>query len=429
MSYAGLSLGNTPPLWVPLRFLVTAPLFLLLAGLLLAGADAESLQGRWSPVWLGLTHLWVLGFMLMVMLGAMQQVIPILLGSALPRARMVSTLGHLLLVAGVLLLVWGFLRGCAGCFPAAVALLLSAVAVVGGAALVALLRSPSRHASGISLRLALAALLVTVLLGGWLALGHGGVVMLARQYTDLHLGWGLLGWTLLLITGVAWQVVPMFQITPRYPARMMRLFAPLHFCALLSWVAGRWWLDAPWLELVGAGLVSASLALFAVTTLWLQAKRRRRIPDSTLDFWRLSMVSLLAVTLLWWVRRAGVAVPELLLGELFAAGFVGGAILGMLYKILPFLVWLHLTNRAQALGIVPRGLPNMKQVIPNDRSRLLFRLYLAWLPLLLAVPFRVEWFARPAGLLLAGIALLLGWHMLQAVLLYRRHLSGLEGAG
>ncbi len=424
--YAGLSLANTPPLKVPLRFFLVAPWFLGAAGLLLLLADPVQWQGRWTPAWLGLTHLWVLGFMLAVMLGALQQVVPILLGSALPAAERVSRWGRLLFAPGVLFLALGLFTGCLACQPVAALLLPAAVLLVAIAALVAILRSPSEHPSRLSLALALFSLLVTLALGGWLLLGHAGWWPLPRSFTDLHLAWGLLGWTVLLLTGVAWQVVPMFQITPRYPALLMRWFAPVFFLALLVWSAARWWLHLPWLVVGGEVLLSTLQVLFALATLWLQSRRRRRIPDATLDFWRLAMVALLLANGLWWLHRAGVAVPEVLPVMLFAAGFVGSAILGMLYKILPFLVWLHLTSRAQVLGLVPRGLPNMNQVIPSSRPRLLFRLYLAWLLLLTGLPWWPRWIAYPSAALLLLVAVLLETHLLGAVRIHRSHRKRLE---
>ncbi len=427
--YAGLSLANTPPLEVPLRFFLLAPWFLGAAGLLLLTADPAQWLNRWTPAWLGLTHLWVLGFMLVVMLGALQQVVPILLGSALPAAERVSRWGHRLIAPGVLFLVLGLFIGCRLCLGAAALLLPAAVLVVAIAALVAISRSLSEHPSRYYLALALLALMVTLVLGGWLLLGHLGWWPLPRGFTDLHLTWGLLGWTVLLVTGVAWQVVPMFQITPRYPGLLMRWFAPLFFFGLLVWSGGRWWLHRPWLELAGQALLSALLILFALVTLWLQTRRRRRIPDATLDFWRLAMGSLLLANGLWWLRLAGMAIPELLPVLVFAAGFVGSAILGMLYKILPFLVWLHLTSRAQALGLVPRGLPNMNQAIPSARPRLLFRLYLTWLLLLSGLCWWPQWVARPAGALLLLLALLLGTHLLGAVRIHKSHRARLEREG
>jgi len=98
----------------------------------------------------------------------------------------------------------------------------------------------------------------------------------------------------------------------------------------------------------------------------------------------------------------------------------------MLYKIVPFLVWLHLTNRLQEMGELPRGIPNMKQVIPASRSRWLFRLHLGWMLLLLALPFWPNRLTLPAGILLLLIALLLGWHLVSATRLYQRHLAEIE---
>ncbi|RTZ73786.1 MAG: hypothetical protein DSZ00_05730 [Gammaproteobacteria bacterium] len=426
VGFASLSTQQTPPFGVPMRFFLTAPLFMGLAGLLLMMADPILLQGRWSPPLLALTHLWVLGMMLMVMLGALQQVVPVLVGVTLARPERTSLLSHLLLVPGILLLAAAFLWEVPWLFLPAVLLLVCGVLLVISATYLAMQKATSSHATVWGIRLALLALKLTVLLGAWLALGHAGLVLLRREWTDMHLVGGLLGWSVLLISAVAWQVVPMFQITPRYPLPLMRGFAPALTGALVLWMAGRWWLGLPAVELAGAAAVSVVLALFALATLWLQHRRKRRIADATLDFWRLSMTSLLLAIGLWWLARAGFGVPDLLLGELVAVGFIGSAILGMLYKIVPFLVWLHLTNRLQEIGELPRGIPNMKQVIPASRSRLLFRLHLAWMLLLLALPFWPGRLTLPAGALLLVIALLLDWHLVSATRLYSRHLAEIE---
>ena len=426
VGFASLSTQQTPPFRVPMRFFLSAPLFMGLAGLLLMMADPLLLQDRWSPPLLALTHLWVLGMMLVVMLGALQQVVPVLVGVTLANPERTSFWSHLLLVPGILLLAAAFLWSLPGLFLPAALLLVSSVLLVVGATYLAMQGATSSHATVWGIRLALLALKLTVLLGAWLALGHAGLVLLRREWTDMHLAGGLLGWSVLLISAVAWQVVPMFQLTPRYPLPVMRGFAPALAGSLVLWMAGRWWLDLPSVELAGAAAVSVALALFALETLWLQHRRKRRIADATLDFWRLSMVSLLSAMVLWWLARAGWRVPGFLLGELFAAGFIGSAILGMLYKIVPFLVWLHLTNRLQEMGELPRGIPNMKQVIPASRSRWLFRLYLGWMLLLLALPFWPSRLTLPAGILLLLIALLLGWHLLSATRLYHRHLAEIE---
>jgi len=419
-----LSTRQSPPLGVPLRFFLTAPLFVAAGGLVLL-SHPEALTDRWSAPMLAVTHAWVLGFMLMIMLGALQQVIPVLIGVPLPAPERVSRHGHLLLTAGTALLIFAFLGDAAGVFSVAAALLAAGVIVVAWPAFGAVIRSPSAHATARGVGSALAALVVTLAFGVWLALGQGGLVPLARQWTDVHLTWGLVGWTVLLVSAVAWQVVPMFQITPRYPRRFMHGFAPALGLALLLWSIGK---AADWtpLRLAGAGLLSLVLSAFAAVTLYLQSKRRRRVPDATLDFWRLAMAALVGAVSTWWLGRWMPQIPQVVPVILLAVGFAGSAILGMLYKIVPFLVWLHLTLFAQARGVAPRGIPNMKQVIPSERPRWLFRLHLAWLAILLSAPYRPEWTGRAAGLLALALAGLLFWHLLGAVRLYRERRLALE---
>jgi hypothetical protein len=100
---------------------------------------------------------------------------------------------------------------------------------------IALWRAPVASGTVIACAVPWVALLVTVSLGlllaGSLSWGwHFPVVAL----TDLHAVWGLAGWTaLLLVAGVAYQVVPMFQMTPPYPSLARR-----GFCAADSRGAG-----------------------------------------------------------------------------------------------------------------------------------------------------------------------------------------------
>ena len=66
-----------------------------------------------------------------------------------------------------------------------------------------LLRSANRHVTRIMMLLALLSLLITASLGIYLSIGHSWQTFpLARQLTDLHLSWGLLGWVVMLILAV-----------------------------------------------------------------------------------------------------------------------------------------------------------------------------------------------------------------------------------
>ena len=104
-----LSYDDAPPLSVPLRYFLTAPLFAILAGLLLLYAGPEILASRWSPATLAFTHVITAGFMLQVMLGALQQLLPVVLGANLARPLRLATLVHAAITPGALCLAAAFL--------------------------------------------------------------------------------------------------------------------------------------------------------------------------------------------------------------------------------------------------------------------------------------------------------------------------------
>jgi len=80
----GLSLEQAPPLSIPTFFFLLAPLFLGLAGVLLALQGSEILTSGWNLQTLGLTHLLTLGFLGMIMMGALFQMTPVVAGAPVP---------------------------------------------------------------------------------------------------------------------------------------------------------------------------------------------------------------------------------------------------------------------------------------------------------------------------------------------------------
>jgi hypothetical protein len=111
------------------------------------------------------------------------------------------------------------------------------------------------------------------------------------------------------------------------------------------------------------------------------------------------------------------------LGVLALVGVFISAISGMMYKILPFLNWLHL----QGLGVPMAAVPNMKQMIPAPAMNGQFRAHLLALALLLAAVW-LPVLARPAGLMLAASCSWLGWNLVGAARRYREFSTRLTAA-
>lgn len=413
-----LSFEQAPPISAPFRFFLTAPLFGIAAGLLLTLAGGDMLASRWTPAALAGTHLLVVGFMLQAMCGALLQFVPVAAGGNIWRPRLVAACVHPVLIVSAVLLVTAFLTHRAVLFLVAASGFALALGFFGVVVSLALWRTPARGPTIVALRIALAALLVTVALGIALATGiarSAGWPLLAL--TDLHAAWGLGGWALVLLAGVSYFVVPMFQLAPAYPAWLARSLPPALLALLLAWSVQFASADnagAQWFLVGGLGASS----LFAAATLHLQQRRRRKVGDTMLLFFRTAMLALLGIFV---SALAFLALPDLRLepraavwiGMLALVGVFVSAINGMLYKIVPFLNWLHLRNFCGP----QTPPPTLRQMIPELAMRRQFRLHLAALILLLVAVW-LPVLARPAGLLFALSCAWLGWNLLGAVRVY-----------
>lgn len=419
-----LTFDDNPPLSVPLRFFLSAPLFAALAALLLLWQGEAAWSTRWSPHTLALAHLLTLGCLTMCMMGALLQMLPVVAGTAVPKVRLVGALAHALLCAGTLLLAGAFWLQSAILFPLALAALLPALLLFIGACTVALWRQQSSGAGAVvaAIRLSLAALAVTAALGALLAGAYFTPALAAlplTRLTDLHAMWGLLGWVGLLIIGVAFQVVPMFQVTEPYPRGLTGGYATALFIGLIAVsVSGSLTADAvaPFHHLLQAALL-AGYAAFAATTLWLLAHRKRPKADPTTLYWRCAMASLLAALALWMLPAApGDNAPALAIGVLLVAGFALSIISGMLYKIVPFLVWYHLQT---TLPGGCRSIPGVNKMVPEKHARLQFALHALALLLLLAACY-LPALVRVAAAVLCLASLALWFNLFAVTRLYLR---------
>ena len=424
-----LSFDQSPPLAAPLRFFLTAPLFAVLGGFLLLWSGADGLASRWTPTVLALTHLIAAGFMLQVMLGAMLQIMPVVAGANMAQPLRVAAVVHGAITGGALFLVAAFLSFLPVLFKLAAILLGAGVAVFVAASARALLGIASPNPTIQGIKHALAGLTVTVGLGVLMSVSLGWSLDLPlMQLADIHLGWGFVAWGTILLAAVAYVVVPMFQITPAYPDWFGRFFSLAALAVVALWSIAEW---LRW-DLVSAALGTAVVALaglFAAITLKLQRQSKRARFDATQHCWRVAMLSALAACALWLAARTVAVVGQwpawpLLCGVLVLFGAFMSVIIGMLYKIVPFLVWLHLQNQGPGRALAP----NMKKIIAaREMDRQMLAHFASCILLLLAVCWPTV-FVYPAG-----IALIVanGWlmrNLWSALEVHRAHLLKIERA-
>ncbi|WP_442597391.1 hypothetical protein ACSBPU_09010 [Parapusillimonas sp. JC17] len=427
-----LSFNNSPRLGVPLRFLINTPLFVLLAALLLLWAGPSALGSRWTGHALALTHLFTLGVLASAMIGAMMQILPVATGINMLAPRATSIATHLLLTVGTLGLAAGFLTVNPALFQLAILLLGGAFAWLLISGFCGLWRDRRQATKGsteilVATRLALAALLVTVVMGLLLAASFVWPLPVSRLFTDLHSAWGLLGWVGLLVMGMSYQVIPMFQVTELYPKVLTRWLAIVVFVLLLAFGANllRDPLGGVEIGYTLAILLLLAYGVYAYATFRLLWTRKRPQADTTTRFWHTAVFCLAACIPVWLAQIIMGSDLAVTLGVLFIVGFAWSAVNGMLYKILPFLLWY---NAQRDLDVALREVPKVKQILPDDMAARQYWVHLAAVATLVAASLWPADFTRPAALLLAVSALWLAANMARALLFYRRALKNIARA-
>jgi len=351
------------------------------------------------------------------MVGAIQQVMPVVISRQLPAPQWTSSTTFVLLTLGTLSLSAGFYFGNSRLLIVAWPILGLAFLIFIISSLFSVVTSPVRNATRTGIGLSLLSLACATALG--MLLAHGLGSGLSLPYANLmtaHISFSLGGWVLLLIIAMSYQVVPMFQLTPNYRKQVSAGLAPSIFAILMLGTILLVFDDpsSEWkhLQLFLFWSLACSFALY---TLWLQSKRRRRITDHTLNFFRLAMITLIISGIL--SISSDLLDSDSFLGTLstamFILGFAMSVMYGMIYKIVPFLVWFHLFR-----GGTKHEIPNMKEIISEHWMSLHFWLHMTTLLFAMLSPWwtSAAWMF-PIGLGLQGI--LLFYTLIVATTVYR----------
>lgn len=350
----GTHTDNAPPLWLPMSFFLTG-LAGLISALITLGTHAEDLVAFLyvsGPI-LAATHLMTLGFISMVMMGAMYQLVPVVLNTKLYSVPL-GAWHYAGFLPGVVLLVSGFWGAD------------TAVLIVGGSLVVAsvilflvnmgctLARTSNWGMPGWYVATAIGYLALTVSMGWLLALNLWHPFLPVEDALPVHLALGGVGWFTMTLIGVSYKLLPMFSLTHAKPRFAWSVYGLIN-AAILTIGLGSWWFLRA--TLAGASvLATAGLALYLADLWQLWRKRLRRQPDPAVYLALTGaaggiatvLAALLALTTFAWV----------LVFFLFFFGWLTTSILGYLQKIIPFLVWLH--RYAHDIGRAP--VPRMKDL-------------------------------------------------------------------
>lgn len=378
--------GATLSRWTMSYFAVACLMLLAGQGLMALGYGYPA-AAIGAPETLVLVHVLAIGWLSLLMAGALLQFVPVLIARPLVGGRFAAP-ALALVVGGLGLLVAGFvaLSGLVDLplllLPAGGGLLL-----LGFGLVVAILAATLHAARPLPLparfvALGLAALTATILVGAAFTLALSGLVdtePFARLVADglgLHAALGLGGWLSITAVGVSYRLLAMFLLAPETERRTSH---------------AAWWATALAIGLIaaclplvllalsGAGLLFAAALFLSLTAallyggdvLHLYRARRRKQAElnirATFPAFAALAVSVLLVNIP--AVREGDGVAALV--YLFVFGWLTGLGLAQLYKIVAFLTWLEAYG--PVLGRAP--VPRVQDLVEEGRARILFLIY------------------------------------------------------
>lgn len=341
-----------------------------------------------DPETLIIVHLAAIGWLSLLMLGALLQFLPVLVGRELALPRL-APYALVTILAGLVMLLLGF-AGLAGWSSTTADILpLAGLFIVAGFALAAimlfatLLQAKTLPLPAGFVAVALMCALVATLLGDTLAAALSGMVggdfalSLVSHGVPLHAGFGLGGWLTLAAMGVSYRLLSMFLLAPERAGRGPKV-AFLAAVAALAMLCGALCilvvLNMPWpVGLTLGGLATIVSVLFYLGDVFTLYRTRRRpklelhMAAATAAFVLLGSGSALVV----WSTATGSAGGIAAAVYALSLGWLGGLGLSMLYKIIPFLTWLECF--APSMGRIQT--PRVQDLVREDQARPWFAAY------------------------------------------------------
>lgn len=375
----GLSMEQAPPISVVLKFFITASIFGIFFGLsmLLSVTDIFEMPSNTFEVIV--IHTLALGVMASFMLGALFQMLPVIAGVVMPKPKIKSILVHLFLVVGLLSQTIAFYTQLSIFYLSSALFLGLGLLYASTHMLKELIKIKDHSSSSKGMLLSLGSFTLIILLGLYLLLTLGGYTegRYYMQLKEIHYSFALFGWLSLLIISISFQVVEMFYVTPKYPTFITK-YLVLTIFILLVFKSIALFLSLP---TIGINIFIVILfIMYAGITIHRLYRRRRPTSDATVWFWRLGMGLLILSMLSYivvlvaplYVGTGGDNGDSIFMNISYIAyiGFALSIVFAMSYKIVPFLVWFHLSNQGYMEA------PMMHEVIHPKRAKIHFGIHI-----------------------------------------------------
>ncbi len=356
--FVGLSLEQAPPFSAPIKFFLTAPIFAILASLLVLFFNSDIVAH--DTITIALLHVVTIGFMVMIMFGALQQMLPVVAGAVIKNIVFVSNFTYIFLIVGILSFFLGFyLYEKILLFIATTTLSFSILFFIF-ATLKELIKVEKKTPIIIAMILSLSFLLFSFLIAIHLTISHAtsNISEIHYNLASLHYNLIFFGWVFMLIVGISFQVIPMFWVATPYSDKEQKTIIYSIFTLLIIYTLNSFFnLGLNIFYKIFMIIVSF---YYIYLTFQKLKNRKRKLRDQSVIFWQISLY-FFAFGLIYWFIMEFFNLPQMILAITFGGGFVISLMNAMIYKIVPFLTWFHLNSK----GLF--DIPTMREMIDDKK--------------------------------------------------------------
>jgi hypothetical protein len=343
-------------------YYITAAVSIFIVSLMLLLSVPE-LQGHFfQPRLLAITHLMVFGWATMIIMGASNQLMPVIADNKLHSDRL-PVVSFILLTIGTCLLVHSFLGFqlgipiFIGAFLILTALIIHSVNIYFTAT-----RSITNNIIIDFILTAHLWLIVTALIGLTLLFNFRLSFLPDDHlyYLKVHASAGMAGWFLLLVIGVSSRLVPMYLLSRK---EVKKYLTVTYYCintGIILFLLDSMILRTSFGVYINIILVLTGIAFYLAYIRECYKSAMRKKQDWGLKSSFLAIIALilplilLAVAVLY--RHDTPVSVITTYGYSFFGGFITLLIMGQTFKTLPFIVWMHLTSPNKLPVIQPKDL-------------------------------------------------------------------------
>ncbi len=263
---AGLSTKNAPSPNVILPYFAFGAISFLVASIVLFIAAPDLTRHYLSPRLLTLTHVLILGWITMIIFGALYQLIPVVMEVKLYSEKLAVTT-FFLFGAGLITLsvsFWSFNFGRNIGLEIGGYLIVTAVILFGINTILSAAKTERKNIENAFIITAVIWLLLTVTLGIVMVLNFAFHFLSGShlELLKLHAHIGFIGWFLMLVIGVASKLMPMFLIVHKLPAKLLNYAYFLINGGLVLLSIGYYYFPEKWFMLLSALLILSGVILF-----------------------------------------------------------------------------------------------------------------------------------------------------------------------